>query len=75
MLSTVGDTAYVAGGLEDNMRISMAAVNSLRNGTKVRIASTKTRDPSSTEAAYLELSSDPVADKPVATKSLRPSRK
>ncbi len=75
VLRTVGDTAYVADGLEDNMRISMAAVNSLRNGTEVRIASTKTRDPSSTEAAYLELSTDTVADKPVATNALRPGRK
>lgn len=62
VLRTVGDTAYVAGGLEDDMQISMAAVNSLRAGSKVRIASTKTRNPSSTQDAYLELSTDTASD-------------
>ncbi|MGI9289605.1 MAG: efflux RND transporter periplasmic adaptor subunit [Pseudomonadales bacterium] len=57
VLRTVGDTAYISAGLENGMRISMAAVNSLVAGTEVRIASTKTRDPSG-EDAWLELSTD-----------------
>ncbi len=75
VLRTVGDTAYVADGLEDAMRISMAAVNSLRNGTVVRIASTKTRDPSSTDAAYLELSTDAAVNSPVTVSVPRIERK
>ncbi len=65
VLRTVGDTAYIADGLQDDMQISMAAVNSLRAGTKVRIASTKTRNPSASDGAYLELSTDTASDKPL----------
>lgn len=76
VLRTVGDIAYIAGGLEDGMRISMAAVNSLLAGTEVRIASTKTRDPSS-EDAWLELSTDapPTASAPVTVSAVRSKSK
>lgn len=76
VLRTVGDTAYIAAGLEDGMHISMAAVNSLVAGTEVRIASTKTRDPSG-EDAWLELSTDAAAaaTSPVTVSAVRSKSK